>query len=235
MVEPPIEKGRTSRTGSGYQRFVNVSSGRPNPPPLAVVRRLTSTRDDAALVAALRQGAEWARAELFDRFGPEVEQVIRRVLGYERHTEFADVVHDAFVEALTGIERLRDPSALGAWMRSVAAHTAYKTVRSRSRRRWLRFVAPEDLPEPTDHPDPDGREACIHTYRVLDRMRAGDRIVFALRYIDGRELGEVAAMCGTSLSTAKRRLTRAEERFLCAARRDPVLRRCLEEGSRWNP
>lgn len=201
----------------------------------AVVRRLPSSRDDAALVEGLRQGTEWARAELFDRFGPEVERMVRRVLGTERHTEIADVVHDAFVQALGGLGELRDATALGAWLRSVAVRTAYKAIRSRIRRRWLRFVPPEELPEPADLPDPEGREACRRTYIVLDQLSAEDRLVFALRYIDGRELGEVAALCQMSLSTTKRRLARAEERFLRLSRRDAVLRRCIAEGGRWQP
>lgn len=215
--------------------LVRVSAEREALPPRAVVRRLPTARDDAALVAGLREGADWARAELFDRYAPEVERVIRRVLGPERHTEIADVVHDAFVQALSGLGELREAGALGAWLRSVAANTACKTVRARSRRGWLRFLPPEELPEAPAHPDPDGQEACRHTYRVLDAMRAEDRLVFALRYIDGRELTEVAALCDLSLSTTKRRLARAEARFLRAARRDPVLLNCLEEGSRWQP
>ncbi len=221
--------------GLGYLMLVRVSAEREVPAPCAVVRRLPTARDDAALVAGVREGADWARAELFDRYAPDVERVIRRVLGPERHTEIADVVHDAFVQALSGLDQLRDAAALGAWLRSVAANTACKTVRARSRRRWLRFLPPEELPEAPTHADPDGQEACRHTYRVLDAMRAEDRVIFALRYIDGRELAEVATLCDLSLSTTKRRLERAEARFLRAARRDPVLLRCLEEGNRWRP
>ena len=210
--------------------LVRVPAEREAPPSLAVVRRLPAARDDAALVAGLREGAEWARAELFDRYAPEVERVIRRVLGPERHTEIADVVHDAFVQALTGLGRLRDAAVLGAWMRSVAAHTACKTVRSRSRRRWLRFVPPEELPK---RDTPRSRRAGglpphLPRYR---RMGRGPRGVRAALHRRAR------ARRGRPSTTCRfhRRLARAEARFLGAARRDPVLRRCLEEGTRWQP
>ena len=56
---------------------------------------------------------------------------------------------------------------------------------------------------------------------------------FALRFVDGMELTEVAAACETSLATIKRRLARAGARFEAAARRQPVLEEWLEGGTRW--
>lgn len=205
----------------------------PTSPQLAVVRSLQTARDDHEIVSGLCAGSPWSRAALFDRYASDVERVIRRVLGHERHTELADVVHDTFVQALGSIGELRDPTALGAWMRAIAARTAWKTVRSRSRRRWLRFLAPEDLPEPGVPAVGEAFDACRRTYRVLETMRPSERVVFALRFIDGRELAEVAAMCGVSLSTTKRLLARAEQRFVRAALQDPVLADYLAAGGRW--
>jgi RNA polymerase sigma-70 factor (ECF subfamily) len=199
-------------------------------PALAVVHPLPTQRSDADIVSGLRDGASWAQAALFDRYGGEVERVLRRVLGQDRHTELADVVHDTFVQAFASAHHLRDAEALRGWLRSVATHTACKTIRSRSRRSWLRFYAPEELPEARTEPDPEAREACRRTYRVLERMKAEERVVFALRYIEGCEVAEVAALCSVSLSTIKRRLRRAEQRFAALAQGDDVLRHWLEEG-----
>jgi RNA polymerase sigma-70 factor (ECF subfamily) len=68
---------------------------------------------------------------------------------------------------------------------------------------------------------------------VLDNMPDAERVVFALRYVDGMELSPIAVACEISLATVKRRLARAEQRFAAAARRDNVLRAWLEEGNRW--
>ena len=64
---------------------------------------------------------------------------------------------------------------------------------------------------------------------VLDRLPDDDRIAFALRFLEGLELTEVAAACQVSLATIKRRLARAEERFRREAAREPALGRWLEE------
>jgi RNA polymerase sigma-70 factor (ECF subfamily) len=191
-------------------------------------------RDDAALVAGLRAGEPWARAALFDRYAPHVERMLRRVLGHERHTDMADLVHDAFVQALASIDSLRDAEALLAWMQTIAARTAYRAIRARRARRWLRFWEPAEIPEVVcDGVDPGVIEAHRRTYALLDRMPAEERLLFALRYIDGMELERMAALREVSLATLKRRLARAEERFSRLAQHDEVLRPWLEEGGRW--
>jgi RNA polymerase sigma-70 factor (ECF subfamily) len=199
-----------------------------------VVTPLPSVRDEQALVAGLRAGETWARAAFFDRYAPDVERILRRILGREIHTDMADLVHDTFVQALGSLEHLRDPGALRGWMQSIAAHTAYRAIRSRRVRRWLRFWEPEQLPEvPIDDVDPAVREAYRRTYRALDRLPANERIAFVLRHIEGMDLGQLAETCGVSLSTIKRRLSRAEARFRRAAERDEVLKVWLAEGDRW--
>jgi RNA polymerase sigma-70 factor (ECF subfamily) len=199
-----------------------------------VVRALPSVRDDQAIVHGVRAGETWARAALFDRYAPDVERILRRILGYEVHTDIADLVHDTFVQALASFDQLRDAGAVRSWMQSIATHTAYRTIRMRRARRWLRFWEPAQVPEVTvDGVDPDVREAYRRTYQALDRLPADERIAFVLRYVEGMELGQVAEACRVSLSTIKRRLARAEARFTRAAQRDEVLRSWLEEGGRW--
>lgn len=198
------------------------------------MRALPFVRDDAALVSGLRAGEPWARAALFDRYAAPVERMLRRVLGHERHADMADLVHDTFVQALSSIDGLRDAEALLAWMQTIAARTAYRTIRARKARRWLHFWAPAELPEvAVDGVDPDLLEAHRRTYALLDRMPAEERLLFALRYIDGMELERIAALREVSLATVKRHLARAEERFTRLASRDEVLVPWLKEGGRW--
>ena len=202
--------------------------------PSSQVRPLPIQRDEAALVAGLKAGEPWARAALFDRYAPHVERMLRRVLGHERHTDMADLVHDAFVQALASIDGLRDAEALLAWMQTIAARTAYRAIRARRARRWLRFWEPAEIPEVViEGIDPAVLEAHRRTYALLDRMPAEERLLFALRYIDGMELERLAQTRDVSLATIKRRLARAEERFVHLAENDEVLRTWLREGGRW--
>jgi len=204
----------------------SVASGR--------VRALPIVRDDVALVAGLRAGEAWARAALFDRQAPHVERILRRVLGGDRYGELADLVQDAFVQALASLGHLRDAEALPAWMETIATRTAFRAIRARKARSFLLFWEPSRVPEPSaSGVDPDVVEAHRRTYALLERMPTDERVIFALRYIDGMELERIAAIREVSLATLKRRLARAEQRFAHAAQRDGVLRPWLEEGGRW--
>lgn len=189
---------------------------------------------DDELVEALRAGEPWAKRLFFDRYAPLVERTLRRILGRERHEELADLIHDVFVQALDSLERLRDPKALPAWVRSVAANTACRAIRRRKARRWLRFWEPSALPHPPAHDTPpEVREAYVRTYALLDRLSAEHRVAFVLRHLEGLKLQEVADACGVSLATIKRRLGRAEATFLAGARADPALAEWVEGGGRW--
>jgi RNA polymerase sigma-70 factor (ECF subfamily) len=203
-------------------------------PPAGGLRALPIVRDDVALVAGLRGGEAWARAALFDRYAPHVERILRRVLGNDRHGDMADLVQDSFVQALASLEGLRDAEALLAWMQTIAARTAFRAIRARKARAWLKFWEPTEVPDVVvDGVDPTVLEAHRHTYALLERMPAEERVIFALRYIDGMELERIAEIREVSLATLKRRLARAEQRFAHAAQRDRVLEPWLKEGGRW--
>ncbi|MFT3772480.1 MAG: sigma-70 family RNA polymerase sigma factor [Minicystis sp.] len=203
-------------------------------PAMGVVRTLPAVRDATALVEGLRAGEPWARAALFERYGPEVQRMLRKILGPQPSLEIPDLVHDVFVRALASIDQLREPGAMPAWMQAITTRTAFRALRAQRARRWLRFWEPiEEVEISSRSVDPDALEAYRRTYAALDRMPAEERIVFALRYIDGMELAPIAVACEMSLATVKRRLSRAEARFVALAERDEVLRTWLQEGRRW--
>jgi RNA polymerase sigma-70 factor (ECF subfamily) len=188
--------------------------------------------DARTLVEALTEGNQAARAAFFDRHVGHVERILVRILGHD--CELADLLHEVFARALGAIETLEDPDALKPWLSGVAVFTAREAIRRRARGRWLRFFAADDLPEvEAAVADEETREALRVTYGVIDRLGVDDRIAFALRFIDGLELTDIAAACHVSLNTIKRRLARAERRFVAYARREPALRGWLQGGTRW--
>ncbi len=193
---------------------------------------ILSKWDDGALVEGLRSGHPAAKAEFFDRYAGHVERILVRILGHEQ--DLADLLHEIFARAFAGHGTLRDPRALKPWLTGIAVLTAREFIRRRARGRWLRFFAAEALPEVEAAPsDEDAREALRATYAVLDRLGADERVAFALRYFEGMELTAVAAACRVSLNTIKRRLDRAERRFLAFAEREPALETWLPESTRW--
>ncbi len=197
------------------------------------VVRLFPTVSDAALVAAIRAGRPGAGDQLFDRYAEYVERLIVRVLGFD--AEVPDLINEVFARAFEQIDRLKDAAALKAWLGSIACFTARTFLRDRrSRRRFLGFFAPDDLPEvPVDGAPVESSLALLRTYQVLDTLSPDERIAFALRFVDGMSLPEIAEVMDISVGTVKRRLSRGRERFLRVAARDPLLQELIQESQRW--
>lgn len=194
-----------------------------------VVRLVERPESDDELVRAAAAGEPWAASALLDRYGPMVERLLRRVLGHDRDLE--DLVQDAFANALAAIGQVRDGAAVKGWMASIAVHTAHRAIRRRKLARWLALFHPAE--DPVTAPAHEPRAALRRVYELLDRLPADERIAFTLRYIEEMPLEEVAAASGVSLATIKRRLSRAEGRFVAAARADATLRSWIERGDRW--
>jgi len=201
-----------------------------NPPAGARVVRLPVPVSEAALVAALEAGRVDARAALFDRYGNDVERVLYRTLGPD--SEIADLLHDVFLVALTSLDQLQNPDALRSWLIGIAIRKARKLINRRSRWSFIQLLPGFSLPErEAVNASAEVSEALRACYETLERMPTDERVVFALRHIDGMELTAVAAACEVSLATVKRRLSRGQKRFLALAERNDALSDFVRGGS----
>jgi RNA polymerase sigma-70 factor (ECF subfamily) len=201
------------------------------PPKTALVE--VRPIDDPALIAnALRDGERWAQHALLTQYTEHVERILIRVLG--NHTDLDDLVQEVFVRCLERIEELRVPGALRSWLTSIAVYIAREAIRRKKRRKWLLFMLPEEIQE-LEMPlaSPEARAAIRALYEVVGRLGADEQIAFTLRFIEGMELTEIAAVCDVSLATIKRRLKRAEAEFFARGREHDALAAWFEEGTRW--
>src|SRR5262245_23124928 len=110
-----------------------------------IATRSGSGPTDAALVLSARAGEEWAREAIFRRYAPMVNGLAYRVMG--RDEDVDDLVQDAFVQALDGLDRLQEPQAFASWLASIVVRTAAKILRRRKLMRRLglrRNDAPPD-------------------------------------------------------------------------------------------
>lgn len=210
---------------SPHRASVPIRSSPPSTPA-----RLPFFDSDRAIVAALCAGQPAGGAALYDRYHAHVRRILVRVLGHAG--DLHDLVHDVFVSAIDGIERLDEPDALRGWLTSIAVFHARAEIRARTRRRLFPLFSHDDLPEREAHVvTPELDEAVRRTYDVLAKLAPDERIAFALRVVDGMELVEVADACGVSLATIKRRLARAHNKFRNIARRYPELSEWLTRGT----
>ena len=196
-----------------------------------VVRPLPFAGDDAALVLALRSRHPGAMEALYDRYAKYVERVLVRIVNVDM--DLAELLHEVFIQAFSSIHKIRDGRRLRSWLATIAVFTARKRIKRRFRRLDVWYPDTDGMPElETAGTDPEAREALHAVYRVLDSLPVDERIAFALRFIEGMALTEVAAACRVSLATAKRRLYRGRERFFDMAQNYPLLQEWIDRGDR---
>jgi RNA polymerase sigma-70 factor (ECF subfamily) len=178
--------------------------------------------DDAALVEALLREQPGAGRQAWRRFVPLVRATVRRLLGPSRDEE--DVVQEVFMRFFTTVKRLREPALVRSWLFGICVRVVRKEIRKKALRSWLRLAPAEELCAwPAIPGDPDAREAVRRFYRVIDGLGGEARSLFVVRYIEGRELADVARVHEMSVSTVQRKLARALARVNAQIARDPLL------------
>jgi RNA polymerase sigma-70 factor (ECF subfamily) len=195
----------------------------PSPTAAPQQARVVPLRPLGPLLPGLRAGDPTAAAQLFDRHVAQVERAVQGVLGPDPEVE--DLVQDAFVAALRGIDGFRgDEGALAAWVRGIAVRLALKKIRWRRTRRWLGMEGTAVVTDLQAVVDTGTQAALGRAYALLERLPAVERAAFGMRFIEGMQLEEVAQALGVSLATTKRRLQSARERFAALAAGDVLLR-----------
>jgi len=221
------------QTNEPFRMLGEHSQKRPVEDSCKMLTPLTFVGDDTALIQALRAGHPGAAAVFYDQHAAHVHRALLSALGPDE--DIPDLLQEVFIRALDQIGKLRDTERVRSWLTTMAIFVAREQIRLRSRRSWLRAFSPDRTrPDHQEQPSSEARLALREVYEVLGQLPVDDRIAFVLRFIDGMTLPDAAENCGISLATFKRRLARAEKRFLETAQKRPTLEHLLKEGTRWN-
>lgn len=149
---------------------------------------------------------------VFRRYAPYVARISLRLLG--RREEVEDVVQDVFVDAVKGLGQIRDPDAVKGWLAAVTVRIVSRRIKVRRLKRLLRLdAAPHYDRIEAPGASPEQRALLANVYNVLNEVEVDARTAWILRYVEGERLESVAATCGCSLATAKRRIAAAQRRL----------------------
>jgi len=166
---------------------------------------------DAELVRRVGLGDRWAEAAFYRRHVELVHWTVRRLLG--RTHEVEDVVQDTFAIAFEIFAQLRTPESARPWLMQIAVRQVHRRFRQLRLLRALGLDrSVDDAPlETTARPDASAkaRLQLAMLDEAVSTLAAAERIAWMLRYLEGFSLEEVAAQCGCSLATAKRRILAA--------------------------
>jgi RNA polymerase sigma-70 factor (ECF subfamily) len=181
---------------------------------------------EAELVARLCEQDPAAAQTLYVQYAGLLKRILTQVLGGTRDVD--DLVQDTLIVVIERVHALRKVQSFRSFVIGVALHLAKNEIRRRTVRRFIGIDELSDVPLLEPH-DASNAEVARHLYRALDKLDTSGRIAFVLRHVQGCDLAETAEVCGCSLATVKRKLSRAEAKFSVLVDADPVLREFLRE------
>lgn len=166
---------------------------------------------DAELVARVRRGDPAAAGALAERWLRACRAVALAVTASEPDAD--DVCQDAFVAAMEGIDRCRQPERFGAWLLQIVRNRARDHLRERARK-----VVPIDgvtLEATGAAPDALAEAADART-RLLAALRAlpeDRREVLLLHDLEGWTHREIAGRMGLPPGTVRSHLHHARRKI----------------------
>jgi len=169
-----------------------------SPPP--------SAQDDAALLAQMQRGDEYAMASLFDRYSKVVYSVALRVLRDPASAE--DVLQEVFMQIWrnpNGFVATR--GSLGGWLAVVARNRSIDALR---RKRPSEQVDDMALASNYNLADEAERNSLMEKARgVIHLLPVEQRKTLEMAFFDGLTHSEIAEMTGDPLGTVKTRIRSA--------------------------
>jgi RNA polymerase sigma-70 factor (ECF subfamily) len=166
---------------------------------------------DQELTCEAQSGDAGALGALLARHQAGMRAVALAVLGF--HPEVDDAVQDAMLVALRRIGDLRDPAAVGPWLRMIVRNGC------RTRLRAQREIPLDAVPEPVSAlPDPeqvlDEHASRDWIWRAAEELSAPLRMTVMLRHFSSvTSYEQIAAACEVPVGTVRSRLSQARAKM----------------------
>jgi RNA polymerase sigma-70 factor (ECF subfamily) len=191
-------------------------------------RGATQRREDALLVGAALEGEARAATRIVERYTPLVRHCLSASFA---GADLDDQAQEVFLRCFVHLARLRDPESLRSFLIGIALRSAAMERRRRRRRSLEALTSDGALPEPgVAQPSIEARYLSERTRAILRLLRPASARALELRFVEEREIRDVAECLGVSPATAKRRLASASARVGALARREPVLAEYVAES-----
>jgi len=175
-------------------------------------QRRTSVSGDAELVRAAQRGDARSLGILLERHQAPLYALALNILG--RGPEAQDAVQDTFLVALSSIDRLREPEAVGGWLHSILRNLCY----TRLRKVHGEVLLDEPAASPGRAPSELSAEETVDrlalrewVWTALSKLPEALRVTAMLRYFGSYpSYEEISAILGVPIGTVGSRLSQVK-------------------------
>ncbi len=171
--------------------------------------------NDAELVRAAQGGDATSLGVLLERHRAPLHALGLRILGHAPQAQ--DAVQDAFLIALRNIDRLREPQAVGAWLRAILRNVCLERLRQSRSEILVDELAGGLEREPYESSTEDAIDRLAlrdWVWTALSELPEPLRLTAMLRYF-GRYTSyeEISSILGIPVGTVRSRLSRVKAKL----------------------
>lgn len=175
----------------------------------------------AELINLCRAGDRQAQYKVYNLYVKSMFNTAFRIVG--DHGEASDVVQEAFIEVFTKMERFREESSFGYWLKQIVTNRAISALR-KSRNHI--FSSLEELSsqggilsEVSDTADSGMEDSTIllEVQRIktaIERLPEGYKLVITLYLLEGYDHEEISEILGISEATSRTQFMRGKRKLL---------------------
>ncbi|HZP94505.1 MAG TPA: sigma-70 family RNA polymerase sigma factor [Burkholderiales bacterium] len=174
-----------------------------------------SAQEENEWIERSLQGDQQAYACLVQRYERMVRSVVRRLIVSD--AEVDDLAQAAFVTAYENLAHYGAAARFSTWLCQIALNKCRDWLRARDRHRTNidedADIEQMEIGDPSDGPEfrAEWGEVDSMLQQALGQLRAGDREVIVLKYVEGHDYETIAQMLGCSADAAKLRSLRARD------------------------
>lgn len=168
------------------------------------------SHDDELLALRCQLGEPEAFDELVARWHTPLWTYARRITGSDDAA--ADAVQDAWLRALRGLPRLREPARIRAWLFGIARRVLMDRLRAQYAAPAVLDLDPAEMNGELESPAAGAHEDQSAALQAgLERLPVLEREMLVLFYLREFSLAEIAAVLGIPEGTVKSRLFRSRK------------------------
>ncbi|MEN8231538.1 MAG: RNA polymerase sigma factor [Thermodesulfobacteriota bacterium] len=182
---------------------------------MATEKNKNMSLEIAALADSARDGNRWSFQELMSMF----QEDIYRLVYYRTFSQMdaEDITQEVFVQAYRKLKSLNDTQKFRAWLYTIAVNRCNDFLRKKKYLSLLRMrsVQEQEFMEEGKGMGNNYNDSIVkkrfweQVRSLLDKLSVMEREVFTLRFMDHRNINEIAVILDKSESTVKTHLYRA--------------------------
>ena len=171
-------------------------------------------RDDIHIIQEILCGKSEQFEHILNRYGGQIFNLIAHIVPCKEDAE--ELTQDVFIKVFRQLSSFKKESSFSTWIYRIATNTAISAARKRKHDTLhLDDTAYQYIPDEIvdDTLDNDSEEQLQRLSDAIEMLRADERALITLYYINEKPIAEVASVLGLTASNVKIKLHRIRKKL----------------------